>query len=86
MYNKYQIYLINNQPKFNVLFRVFFANPKSEEKVPPVACDCWAAGFWPICGVWLAGFVGEFGPKSFILILSNILGASRHTIYPSCII
>jgi|LakMenEpi03Aug12_release.lakeMendotaPanAssembly.Ray.scaffolds.fasta_scaffold318097_1 hypothetical protein len=45
MYNKYQIYLINNQPKFNVLFRVFFANPKSEEKVPPVACDCWAAGF-----------------------------------------
>jgi hypothetical protein len=40
MYNKYQIYLINNQPKFNVLFRVFLANPKREEKVPPFVCDC----------------------------------------------
>lgn len=78
-----------NHPKFKVLLNVFLANPKSEEKVPPTppvagCCCAWVAGFWPWGGT--IAFVGELGPKSFILILSNIFCASRHTIYPSCII
>lgn len=69
---------LTHQPKLRVLFKVFLANPNSDEKVPlPADCSgcCWAG--WT--DGWV-GLVGELGPMSFIRILSNILPESKQTI------
>lgn len=47
-------YVIQNHPKFNVLFKVFLANPNNELKAPDT--DCWVDEVG--CVGWATCFTG----------------------------